>query len=140
MERYWRLRWTALSRAAASEENDERANCLSIALSILPMRNAASKINAAELAGGTQDRASWHDDYKNSPYIYIGSLPYDVSEDDLKTVFAQYGVVTKVNLVRDKETKKSKGFAFLAYANPKSAILAVDNFDGIDVSEILCFN
>lgn len=98
------------------------------------MRNTASKINAAELAKGVQDSASWHDDYKNSPYVYIGSLPFDVSEDDLKTVFSQYGVVSKVNLVRDRETQKSKGYAFLAYENPKSAILAVDNFDGIDVS------
>jgi RNA-binding motif X-linked protein 2 len=105
--------------------------------SLVPMRNAASKINAAELARGSQDRASWHDDYKNSPYIYVGSLPYDVSEDDLKIVFSQFGVVTKVNLVRDKETQKSKGFAFLAYSNHKSAILAVDNFDGIDVSRPL---
>lgn len=99
------------------------------------MRNAASKINAAELARGSQDRASWHDDYKNSQYIYVGSLPYDVSEEDLKTVFSQYGLVTKVNLVRDIETQKSKGFAFLAYANPKGAILAVDNFDGIEVTK-----
>lgn len=99
------------------------------------MRNAASKINAAELARGTQDTASWHDAYKHSPYIYVGSLPFDISEDDLKTVFSQYGVVAMVNLVRDRETQKSKGYAFLAYENPKSAVLAVDNFDGIDVRD-----
>lgn len=98
------------------------------------MRNQASKLNDLELSRGISDSASWHEAYKNSPYIYVGSLPNDISEDDLRTVFSQYGVVVKVNLVRDKETKKSKGFAFLAYENPKSAILAVDNFDGAEVS------
>lgn len=98
------------------------------------MRNAASKLNATELSKGIKENTSWHDTYKNSPYIYIGGLPFELIEGDVLMVFAQYGKITKINLVRDKETQKSKGFAFLAYENPKSAVLAVDNFDGIKVS------
>jgi RNA-binding motif X-linked protein 2 len=41
--------------------------------------------------------------------------------------------VLDVNLIRDKKTGKSKGFAFLKYENQKSTILAVDNLTGIKV-------
>lgn len=47
--------------------------------------------------------------------------------------FFRYGHITDVNLVRDKKTGKSKGFAFIAYENFQSATLAVDNFNGIKV-------
>lgn len=46
----------------------------------------------------------------------------------------RYGRVTEVNLIRDKETGKSKGYAFVGYENPKSAILAVDNLNGITLA------
>jgi RNA-binding motif protein, X-linked 2 len=46
----------------------------------------------------------------------------------------RYGEVVDLNLVRDKKTGKSKGFAFLAYENQKSTILAVDNLNGATVS------
>lgn len=98
------------------------------------MCNQASKLNSVELKKEIKDNTSWHDTYKNSPHIYIGGIPYELNEGDILTVFAQYGKITKINLVREKETLKSKGFAFLAYENPKSAILAVDNFDGIKVN------
>lgn len=98
------------------------------------MRNQASKLNSVELKKEIKDNTSWHDTYKNSPHIYIGGIPYELNEGDILTVFAQYGKITKINLVREKETLKSKGFAFLSYENPKSAILAVDNFDGIKVN------
>lgn len=44
---------------------------------------------------------------------------------------SRYGEIDDINLVRDKETGKSKGFAFIRYENQKSTILAVDNFNGI---------
>ena len=98
------------------------------------MRNQTSRLNSIELKKDIKDNTSWHDSYKNSPYIYIGGIPYELNEGDILTVFAQYGKITKINLLRDKETLKSKGFAFLSYENTKSAILAVDNFDGIKVN------
>lgn len=97
------------------------------------MRNQASLINSKELRKDIKPNTSWHDAYKNSPNIYIGGIPFELNEGDILTVFAQYGKITRIHLVRDKETQKSKGFAFLSYENPKSAVLAVDNFDGIKV-------
>ncbi|KAH9545058.1 hypothetical protein CY35_12G029200 [Sphagnum magellanicum] len=91
------------------------------------------KITAREQASGISDQGSWHAKYKDSAYIYVGGLPFDLTEGDLLAVFAQYGEVVDVNLVRDKATGKSKGFAFLAYEDQRSTVLSVDNLNGARV-------
>lgn len=90
-----------------------------------------SRINELEIKNEINLSGSWHDQYKDSAYIFIGGIPYDLSEQDVICVFSQYGEVVDFNLVRDKETGKSKGFAFLAYEDQRSTILAVDNFNGM---------
>ncbi|RPD66885.1 hypothetical protein L226DRAFT_498568 [Lentinus tigrinus ALCF2SS1-7] len=90
-----------------------------------------NKINEKELDLGT--KGSWHDDYKDSAYIFIGGLHRDLTEGDVITIFSQYGEVMDVNLPRDKETGKTKGFGFLMYEDQRSTILAVDNLNGAQV-------
>ncbi|XP_009627895.1 zinc finger CCCH domain-containing protein 25 [Nicotiana tabacum] len=90
-------------------------------------------INAKEASLGISDEASWHAKYKDSAYIFVGGIPFDLTEGDLLAVFAQYGEVVDVNLVRDKGTGKSKGFAFLAYEDQRSTTLAVDNLNGAQI-------
>lgn len=87
-------------------------------------------INAKEASLGISDAASWHAKYKDSAYVFVGGIPFDLTEGDLLAVFAQYGEVVDVNLVRDKGTGKSKGFAFVAYEDQRSTNLAVDNLNG----------
>uniref|UniRef100_A0A1J3FMW8 Zinc finger CCCH domain-containing protein 42 n=1 Tax=Noccaea caerulescens TaxID=107243 RepID=A0A1J3FMW8_NOCCA len=87
-------------------------------------------INAKESDLGISEEASWHSNYKDSAYVYVGGIPFDLTEGDLLAVFAQYGEVVDVNLIRDKATGKSKGFAFLAYEDQRSTVLAVDNLNG----------
>ena len=60
----------------------------------------------------------------------MGGLPFELSEGDVITIFSQFGDPTYVNLVRDKETGKSRGFAFLKYEDQRSTDLAVDNLGG----------
>ncbi|KAK6931754.1 RNA recognition motif domain [Dillenia turbinata] len=91
------------------------------------------QINSKEAALGLSEEASWHAKYKDSAYIFIGGVPFDLTEGDLLAVFAQYGEIVDVNLVRDKGTGKSKGFAFLAYEDQRSTNLAVDNLNGAQV-------
>ncbi|VDO23549.1 unnamed protein product [Haemonchus placei] len=74
---------------------------------------------------------SWHQKYKDSAWIYIGGLPYDLTEGDIITVFSQFGEVININLLRHADTGKSRGFCFLCYQDQRSTILAVDNFNGI---------
>jgi RNA-binding motif X-linked protein 2 len=77
--------------------------------------------------------ASWHADYRDTAYIYIGGLPFELSEGDIITIFSQFGEPVHVNLVRDKETGKSRGFAFLKYEDQRSTDLAVDNLGGATI-------
>ncbi|GAB2242379.1 hypothetical protein Droror1_Dr00019154 [Drosera rotundifolia] len=91
------------------------------------------KINSKEADLGISDEASWHAKYKGSAYVFVGGVPYDLTEGDLLAVFAQYGEIVDVNLVRDKGTGKSKGFAFIAYEDQRSTNLAVDNLNGAQI-------
>src|SRR5688572_11906894 len=45
--------------------------------------------------------------------LYVGNIPYETSEDDLQTLFAQAGGVESVNVMRDRETGRARGFAFV---------------------------
>ncbi|KAL4788632.1 hypothetical protein BJX76DRAFT_344760 [Aspergillus varians] len=90
-------------------------------------------LNKAELENAVPPEASWHADYRDTAYIYIGGLPFDLSEGDIVTIFSQYGEPVHINLVRDKETGKSRGFAFLKYEDQRSTDLAVDNMGGATV-------
>ncbi|CAE6461395.1 unnamed protein product [Rhizoctonia solani] len=89
-------------------------------------------INARELDLGSQS-ASWHDQYKDSAYVFIGGLHVDMTEGDVITIFSQYGEVMDVNLPRDKTTGKQRGFGFLMYEDQRSTVLAVDNLNGAQV-------
>ncbi|KAG6891317.1 hypothetical protein C0992_009198 [Termitomyces sp. T32_za158] len=94
-----------------------------------------NKINQLELSLGVSG-ASWHDEYKDSAYIFVGGLHFDLTEGDVITIFSQqvsYGEVMDVNLPRDKETGKTKGFGFLMYEDQRSTVLAVDNLNGAKV-------
>ncbi|KAI9298672.1 hypothetical protein K502DRAFT_299039 [Neoconidiobolus thromboides FSU 785] len=82
---------------------------------------------------GLDASGSWHDDYKHSAYIFVGSLPFDLTEGDIITIFSQYGEIEDVNLIRDKETGKSKGFCYLKYLDQRSTNLAVDNLNSIEI-------
>eukprot|EP01071_Lankesteria_metandrocarpae_P012593 Lankesteria_metandrocarpae@DN606_c0_g1_i1.p1 len=95
--------------------------------------NATKKLNELELNKGIEGNASWHQRYKNSTYIYIGGLPYNLSEGDVIVVFSQWGETVDVNLIRDQKTGKSKGFCFVGYEDQRSTILAVDNGNGMTI-------
>ncbi|KAI9882593.1 MAG: hypothetical protein M1823_005656 [Watsoniomyces obsoletus] len=91
------------------------------------------ELNKRELENEITPEGSWHADYRDTAYIYIGGLPFELSEGDVITIFSQYGEPVHVNLVRDKETGKSRGFAFLKYEDQRSTDLAVDNLGGASV-------
>uniref|UniRef100_A0A060T634 ARAD1B07942p n=1 Tax=Blastobotrys adeninivorans TaxID=409370 RepID=A0A060T634_BLAAD len=94
---------------------------------------AIQKLNDQELEAGVSIQGSWHNDYNDSAYIHIGGLPYGLTEGDIVTIFSQYGNPVHVRLLRDKESGKSKGSAFLKYADQRSTVLAVDNLNGATI-------
>ncbi|KAL0358575.1 UNVERIFIED_CONTAM: Zinc finger CCCH domain-containing protein 42 [Sesamum angustifolium] len=105
----------------------------SISMNPLTLVKRIQNINKKEANLGISEEASWHAKYKDSAYVYVGGIPFDLTEGDLLAVFAQYGEIVDVNLVRDKATGKSKGFAFLAYEDQRSTNLAVDNLNGAQI-------
>jgi RNA-binding motif X-linked protein 2 len=90
------------------------------------------QINQQELERGIAGTpASWHSQYRNSPWVYVGNLDHQLTEGDVLCVMSQFGEIEDINLQRDDDTGKSRGFAFVKYEDARSCILAVDNFVGI---------
>lgn len=65
--------------------------------------------------------------------LYVGSLPYSISEDELRDLFAPYGTVASVRIITDKFTGQSKGFGFVEMANADDAAKAVQGVNGAQV-------
>ncbi len=57
--------------------------------------------------------------------IYVGNLPYDIGEDELRDVFSQFGEVSKVNIIMDKFSGQPKGFGFVEMPNDSEADEAI---------------
>jgi RNA recognition motif-containing protein len=62
--------------------------------------------------------------------LYVGNLSYETSEDELRALFAQAGSVTSVALIKDRDTGRSKGFAFVEMATQVEAQKAISMFNG----------
>ena len=65
--------------------------------------------------------------------IYAGNLNYSLTEEELEKVFAEYGEVTSVKIIRDKYTDQSKGFGFIEMADDAAAQKAIDELNGTEV-------
>ena len=62
--------------------------------------------------------------------LYVGNLPFTTTEDDLKQLFGQYGGVAKVQIIKDRDTRRSRGFAFVEMTDGVEA--AVEGTNGLD--------
>lgn len=91
------------------------------------------RLNKLELEQGIPPSASWHVDYRDTAYVHVGGLPFDLTEGDILTIFSQFGEPTFVKLQRDKTTGKSRGFGWVKYEDQRSCDLAVDNLGGATV-------
>ena len=64
--------------------------------------------------------------------MYVGNLNYRVKEGDLEQAMSAYGVVTSVKVIKDRETGKSKGFAFVEMNNDTEGQKAIDELNGVE--------
>src|SRR5258707_5012610 len=62
--------------------------------------------------------------------LYVGNLPYSVTERDLRDLFEQAGEVTDAAVITDRETGRSKGFGFVEMNTPEDATKAITQFNG----------
>jgi RNA recognition motif-containing protein len=57
--------------------------------------------------------------------IFVGNLPFSATEDQLRTLFSAHGEVTSVNIITDKFTNRSRGFAFVEMSADAAAVAAI---------------
>lgn len=65
--------------------------------------------------------------------LYVGNLSFDTTENDLRRLFEPFGTVSSCNLIMDKMTDKSRGFAFVELSSPAEAAKAIAEMNGKDV-------
>ncbi|NNE66666.1 MAG: RNA-binding protein [Pyrinomonadaceae bacterium] len=68
-----------------------------------------------------------------SKKLYVGNLSFDTSEHDLETMFGEIGTVESANLIEDRDTGRSRGFAFVEMSSAEEANTAISEFNGKDV-------
>ncbi len=66
--------------------------------------------------------------------VYVGNLSYDLSEEDLKTAFAEYGEVTSAKIVSDRYSGRSKGFGFIEMSSDDEAKAAIEGLTGKELA------
>ncbi len=64
--------------------------------------------------------------------IYVGNIPYTVTEDDLRQAFEEFGPVTSSSIIIDKETGRSRGFGFVQMENAEDGARAIEEMNGKD--------
>ncbi len=65
--------------------------------------------------------------------IYVGNCSYDVTEEQLRALFAAYGEVGSVNVIMDRDTGRPRGFAFVEMPDASAARAAIKGVDGTDL-------
>jgi len=68
-----------------------------------------------------------------SAKLYVGNLSFNTTAQDLETMFAGSGTVVSANLIEDRETGQSRGFAFVEMSSAEEASAAISAFDGKEV-------
>lgn len=64
--------------------------------------------------------------------LYVGNLPYSAADADLQNLFSQAGTVKSAQVIKDRESGRSKGFGFVEMSTPEEAQAAITMFHGKD--------
>jgi RNA recognition motif-containing protein len=67
--------------------------------------------------------------------LYVGNLSYSTTEEELRNLFMQAGTVTSVAMIKDRETQRPKGFAFVEMSNQAEAQKAIEKFNGFTLGD-----
>lgn len=69
----------------------------------------------------------------NQSKLYVGNLPYSVTNDSLRDMFASFGDITDSVVIIDRDTRRSKGFGFVTFSDAAAANAAVEAMNGKDI-------
>ncbi|CAM6084747.1 unnamed protein product [Calypogeia fissa] len=84
--------------------------------------------NVGEQVTATID-AEQQENVSETGRLFVRNLPYTASEEDLTELFGKFGQLSQVHLVLDKETKHSKGFAYILFMLPEDAVRSMERLD-----------
>jgi len=65
--------------------------------------------------------------------LYVGNLSYETTENDLQDAFSQFGTVAEANLMMERDSGRSRGFAFVTMGSPEEAQAAITGLNGRDL-------
>lgn len=65
--------------------------------------------------------------------IYVGNLNYNLSEEELQGIFEEYGAVSSVKIIKDRETGRAKGFGFVEMEDDSEGQNAIDELNGVEI-------
>lgn len=65
--------------------------------------------------------------------IFIGNLPYKIEESELREMFEDYGELTSLKIITDRQTGQSKGFGFAEMTDDESALKAIEDINGAEI-------
>jgi RNA recognition motif-containing protein len=66
--------------------------------------------------------------------LYVGNIPYSMKEEDIESVFKEFGNVVSVKVIIDRATRRSKGYGFVEMESEEQAEAAMKELDGKDFS------
>jgi RNA recognition motif-containing protein len=69
----------------------------------------------------------------NSNKLYVGGLPYEITDDRLQEIFSAHGTVESSRVITDRETGRSRGFGFVEMSSQEEAQQAIDKLNGTDL-------
>ncbi|KAG7456710.1 hypothetical protein MATL_G00238820 [Megalops atlanticus] len=65
--------------------------------------------------------------------LFVGGLSFDTTEQSLEEAFSKYGNISKIDVIRDRESQRSRGFGFVTFENPEDAKDALEGMNGKSV-------
>lgn len=65
--------------------------------------------------------------------LYVGNVPFSTTDEELHALFEPYGEIVSANVIRDRETDRSRGFAFVEFESTEAAQKAITALDGSDM-------
>jgi cold-inducible RNA-binding protein len=65
--------------------------------------------------------------------LYVGNLSFNTSEADLRETFGQFGTITDVYIASDRDTGRSRGFAFVTFGTAEESKVAAEKLNGVDL-------
>jgi len=69
----------------------------------------------------------------NSNKLYVGGLPYEITDDRLQELFSEHGTVESARVITDRMTGRSRGFGFVEMSSQEEAQQAIDKLNGTDL-------